>query len=157
MMAYEAKDFSGLLGTDGFSDALLNNHFKLYSGYVANTNKVAELLTTLEPGTPQYAELKRRFGWEFNGMRLHELYFHNISKEKKVLSEDSPLRKKIAEQFGGFQQWENDFKSLSGGQPLLVMDVFEHAFITDYGLNRASYLNAFMNAVDWEAVEKRVI
>lgn len=189
-MEYEAKDFSGLIGTEGFSDTLLKNHFKLYSGYVANTNKVAGLLKELEPGTPQYAELKRRFGWEFNGMRLHELYFGNISKGSKPLAGDSPLMERIAGQFGGYQQWENDFKStgsmrgigwvvlyhdkeadrlfnawidehglnhLSGCTPLLVMDVFEHAFITDYGLNKASYLNAFMNAVDWDAVGRRLI
>ena len=99
---YEAKDFSGILGTEGFSDTLLNNHFKLYQGYVANTNKVSDLLKSAEPGTPQYAEMKRRFGWEFNGMRLHEYYFGNISKEKKTLPEGSELYKKITRDFGSY-------------------------------------------------------
>ena len=68
-MNYEPKDFSNLLGTPGFSDTLLKNHFTLYQGYVTNTNKLVELLKTAEPGTPAYAELRRRFGWEWNGMR----------------------------------------------------------------------------------------
>jgi superoxide dismutase, Fe-Mn family len=76
-MAYGAKDFAFLLGMSGFSDTLLKNHFTLYQGYVTNTNKVMELLADLvkegKEGTPQFAELKRRQGWEFNGMRLHEL------------------------------------------------------------------------------------
>ena len=44
-MVYESKNFDNLLGLKGFSDSLLNNHFKLYQGYVTHTNKVVELLT----------------------------------------------------------------------------------------------------------------
>ena len=81
-MTYTAKDFSFLLGMKGFSDTLLKNHFTLYQGYVTNTNKVLDLLAALlkdgKEGTPEFAELKRRLGWEFNGMRLHELYFENL-------------------------------------------------------------------------------
>ncbi|MDP3957891.1 MAG: superoxide dismutase, partial [bacterium] len=77
-MKYEAKNFDHLLGTPGFSDALLKNHFTLYQGYVTNTGKLMELLKGKEPGTPEYNELKRRFGWDWTGMRLHELYFGNM-------------------------------------------------------------------------------
>ena len=57
---YTAKDFSHLLGLDGLSDALLNNHFTLYQGYVTNTNKLIDLMKEKEAGTPEYAELHRR-------------------------------------------------------------------------------------------------
>lgn len=191
-MAYEAKNFEYLLGTKGFSDQLLKNHFTLYQGYVANTNKVADLLMTLhkdgKAGTPEYAELKRRFGWEFNGMRLHEYYFKNMINGGKELDKNSPFFKKISEDFGSYENWENDFKAagamrgigwtmlyydpiagrlhncwinehdvghLSGAIPLLVMDVFEHAFMVDYGLKRADYINAFFNAIDWSVVANR--
>ena len=63
---YEQKDFAHLLGTPGFSDVLLTNHFTLYQGYVKNTNALIEKFKTLEIGTPEYAELHRRFGWEWN-------------------------------------------------------------------------------------------
>src|SRR4030066_2480379 len=73
-MTYTAKDYSKLIGMEGFSDALLKNHFTLYQGYVTNTNKVLDTLASMlnegKVGTPEYAELKRRMGWEFNGMRL---------------------------------------------------------------------------------------
>ncbi|MDP3917377.1 MAG: superoxide dismutase, partial [Nanoarchaeota archaeon] len=96
---YEAKNFEYLIGTNGFSEELLRNHFTLYNGYVANTNKVLDLLMNMtkedKMGTPEFAELKRRLGWEFNGMRLHELYFGNMSKDKKELPEDSELFKKM--------------------------------------------------------------
>jgi len=75
-MPYTAKDYSKLLGMEGFSETLLKNHFTLYQGYVTNTNKLVDTLAPLlkegKTGNPEYAEMKRRFGWEFNGMRLHE-------------------------------------------------------------------------------------
>ena len=81
-MPYAAKDFSSLIGMKGFSETLLKNHFTLYQGYVTNTNKLVDALAQMlregKTATPEYAELKRRFGWEFNGMRLHELYFENL-------------------------------------------------------------------------------
>ena len=191
-MTYTEQNFEHLLGTAGFSDQLLKNHFKLYGGYVANTNKLLDRLMTLvkegNTATPEFAELKRRFGWEFNGMRLHELYFGNMSKTKKNLPEHSPLYKKMVEIFGSgemcekafvatgsmrgigwvimnydlqskklFHTWinEHDVGHLIGTVPLLIMDVFEHAFMLDYGLNRADYIKAFLNAIDWDVVEGR--
>lgn len=79
---YIAKDYSKLIGMEGFSETLLRNHFTLYQGYVTNTNKILELLAQMmkedKASTPEWAELKRRMGWEFNGMRLHEYYFENL-------------------------------------------------------------------------------
>jgi Fe-Mn family superoxide dismutase len=136
-------------------------------------------------GTPHYAELKRRFGWEFNGMRLHEYYFENMTKNKVELNKDSAFYKKIQEDFGSWENWEKDFKStgamrgigwailyydpvakklfntwinerdvghLSACPIILIMDVFEHAFMIDYGLKRADYIEAFFNAIDWSIV-----
>ena len=188
---YSPKDYSALLGLPGMSDTLLNNHFTLYQGYVTNTNKVAERLEALrkegQTTTAEYMELKRRFGWEFNGMRLHELYFDNMSKAPAALSEGS-LKAQMVKNFGSYEEWEKDFLAtgamrgigwvilaydkegdvlfntwinehdlghLSTATPLLIMDVFEHAFMIDYGLKRVDYLAAFMKALDWSAVEKR--
>src|SRR5215467_6522159 len=100
-MPYTAINFDRLIGTPGFSDQLLKNHFTLYQGYVTNTNKVSDILATLgkegKQATPEYAELKRRFGWEFNGMRLHEIYFSNMTKTPSATPKDSALYKKIGE------------------------------------------------------------
>lgn len=192
-MAYGAKDFSFLLGMPGFSDTLLKNHFTLYQGYVNNTNKVMELLAGMvkdgKEGTPEFGELKRRLGWEFNGMRLHELYFANLGGDGD-LSKAPNLAKKKQDQFGSvemcakdfkatasmrgigwvvmyqdiesgllFNQWinEHDVGHPAGGNPILILDVFEHAFITDYGLKRADYIEAFFKNVKWDVVEKRLL
>ncbi|MCR4283722.1 MAG: Fe-Mn family superoxide dismutase [Parcubacteria group bacterium] len=192
-MKYETKNFEALIGTEGFSDTLLKNHFTLYEGYVANFNKLNDILIAMEKedkfGSPEFAELNRRFGWEFNGMRLHELYFGNISKVGKEINKNADLYKKIEEEWGSYDMWEKDFRSmgamrgigwvilyydkesgrlfnvwvnehdvghLSGATPLLVMDVFEHAFLTDYGLKRADYIANFMKVIDWNTVESRL-
>jgi Fe-Mn family superoxide dismutase len=192
-MTYQEKDFSSLIGTAGFSKALLENHFTLYKGYVANTNKVSGILKELadagKTAAPEFAELKRRFGWEFNGMRLHEYYFGNMSPAVKPFSDASAIGKKIIADFGSYAAWEKDFLGtgamrgigwvvlcqdpmngqlfnswinehdlgfLAGAKPLLVMDVFEHAFILDYGTKRADYLAAFMKAIEWNIVDYRL-
>lgn len=193
-MAYEPKNFDHLLGADGFSDQLLQNHFTLYQGYVKNTNALLQELRALadsgKAGTPGFAELKRRFGWEFNGMRLHELYFGNMAKGGTTCEESSAAWKQMDQDFGATEgSWKNDFKAVgamrgigwvvwaydkearrtfnvwinehdvghpAGCVPLLVMDVFEHAFMLDYGLKRADYIEAFFKAIDWEAVKARL-
>ncbi len=108
---YEAKNFERLLGTEGFSDVILRNHFTLYEGYVSNVNKVSEFLKTSETGIPPWNELKRRFGWEWNGMRLHELYFGNMAKGGVALDKKGAFAKKIADDFGSFELWEKDFRA----------------------------------------------
>ena len=45
----------------------------------------------------------------------------------------------------------------AGLNPILVLDVFEHAFMIDYGLKRADYIEAFFKNVKWEEVEKRFV
>lgn len=115
-MPYQAKSYNQLIGMEGFSKQLLENHFTLYQGYVTNTNKLADTLTQLlkdgKTGTPEYAELKRRFGWEFNGMRLHEYYFDNLGG-KEHLGNNTALHGAIEKQFGSYANWEADFRAVA--------------------------------------------
>jgi superoxide dismutase, Fe-Mn family len=189
---YEAQDFGKLKGMKGFSDKLLEMHFTLYQGYVKNTNLLLEQLSQMaaagQANTPAYAELKRRFGWEWNGMRLHELYFSNLGGQEP-LKQESKLMPKLAASFGSYDKWQADFRAtgamrgigwvvlyedpkngrlmnvwinehdvahLAGGNPLLIMDVFEHAYMPDYGLKKADYIDAFFANIDWTVVEGRL-
>ncbi len=191
-MAYAPKDFSKLIGMKGLSETLLKNHFTLYQGYVTNSNKVLDALAAMQKegkiGTPEYAELKRRLGWEFNGMRLHEYYFENLGGGKP-LDKTGKLGKKLAQDFGSYEDWEKDFRGTgamrgigwtilyvdtignrlinvwinehdaghpAGCAPVLILDVFEHAFMIDYGLKRADYIEAFFNNINWAAAEARL-
>jgi Fe-Mn family superoxide dismutase len=177
----------------GFSDKLLSDHFTLYQGYVKNTNslleKLAEEIEADRGGTPGFAEMKRRFGWEFDGMRLHEIYFEILSKVTSQLLASDPLHAQLVKDFGSFEAWTKDFRAtgamrgigwtalvwdpvgsrtfnvwiaehdgghLAGCPILLIMDVFEHAFLTDYGLKRADYIEAFFKVILWKRVSERL-
>jgi superoxide dismutase, Fe-Mn family len=110
-MPYNAKDYSKLIGMEGFSETLLKNHFTLYQGYVTNTNKLADTLAQMlkegKTAAPEYAELKRRFGWEFDGMRLHEYYFENLGA-KEAIGNSGKLAKKLTDAFGSYEEWEKE-------------------------------------------------
>ncbi|OGO36003.1 MAG: superoxide dismutase [Chloroflexi bacterium RBG_16_57_8] len=191
-MAYAAQDFGKLIGMKGFSETLLKNHFTLYQGYVTNTNKLIDSLMAIfkdgKTATPEYAELKRRFGFEFNGMRLHEYYFGNLGGNG-ALDKAGRLGKGLVDACGSYEAWEKDFKATgtmrgigwavlyqdnmsgnlfnlwineheighpAGCTPVLVMDVFEHAYMMDYGLKRADYIEAFFQNINWGEAEKRL-
>ena len=193
-MKYKTKNYEHLLGLAGFSDQLMKNHFTLYSGYVANFNKLNDILIAMEKdekhGTPEVAELNRRFGWEFNGMRLHEYYFENLAKEPSAIAQNSVLLEKINKEWDSYEEWEKDFRAMAaargigwvilyydieaerlfnvwinehdvghfaGAKPLLVMDIFEHAYMLDYGLKRADYIEVFFKAIDWKIVSSRLV
>ena len=188
---YTAKDYTKLIGMEGFSDTLLNNHFTLYQGYVTNTNKLLDTFAQLKDektATPEFAELHRRLGWEFNGMRLHEYYFENLGGKGQI-NKDGAFAKKLAQDFGSYETWEKDFRAIgtmrgigwaalyqdtAGGKLInfwinehdqghpagcaliLIMDVFEHAYMVDYGTKKPGYIDAFFKNVNWQAVEARL-
>lgn len=190
---YVAKDYSYLLGMEGFNDQLLQGHFKLYNNYVANVNKIIEILDDYASGNKKfdftYGALKMRFNWELDGLLLHELYFDNLGG-KGSLNSKSPIYQKIVADFGSFEAWKNDFIAtgsirgigysilyydpnghrlfniwvnehdaghLAGAVPLLVMDVFEHAYMPQYGLDKAKYIEAFFQNINWDVVEQRAL
>jgi len=186
-MNYETKNYEHLLGLSGITDVMLKNHLTLYAGYVTNTNKISDLLKLAKAGTPELNELKRRFGWEYNGMKMHELYFENLTKENQSVLGNGDLMNSIVKNFSSFENWLLDFRAtgtmrgigwviLTKGnngelfnawvgehdlgqmvsvKPLLIMDVWEHAYMTDYGLKRADYIEAFIKNVDWQVVQDR--
>lgn len=188
---YVAKNFSCLLSqVKGLDADLLKMHFTLYQGYVKNTNgllaSLSDLASNGKDTSYEYGALKRRLGWEFDGMRLHEYYFSNMGPSKR--DSDSSLSKMIAKHFGSFEKWkqeylatgairgigwvilyydtrerrlmntwinEHDLGHLSGCTPLLIMDVWEHAYITQFGLDRMKYMETFFQNINWKEVESR--
>jgi superoxide dismutase, Fe-Mn family len=194
---YEAKAFN-LSGLNGISDRTLEMHFKLYEGYVSNTNtlneKIAELLfdgRVDQEEMPAYSELSRRLGFEYNGMVLHEYYFGNMKQQGAGDPDKGSNFVKAAEaSFGSYDIWKADFVGIgkmrgvgwaicyenpangrlsnhwitlhevgnvAGFNPVLVMDVWEHAFLLDYKpAERPKYIEAFFSNIDWDACEKRL-
>ncbi len=188
---YQAQDYSRILGMEGISDQTLQNHFKLYQGYVTNVNTLMtrshELFDEGKERSVDNAEIRRRVGFEFCGMRLHEYYFENL-KGNGQIEQKSWLQQQLQRDFGSIENWKKDFIAigamrgvgwailfydtrqdhlmntwitlhqdniLPGVQPLLVMDVWEHAFLLDYGLERAKYIDAFFANINWQEVAHR--
>jgi len=196
MKQYKEQAFD-LKGLDGISDAQIAEHLKLYAGYVKQVNKLNEELSELlghgkASGTsPEFAELTRRLGFEYNGMILHEYYFSNLRKAADPRPQaNSGLAQALSESFGSVELWQTDFQAMgdmrgigwvilfedpattrltnhwitlhqdgvpAGFKPLLVMDVWEHAFMRDYqATDKAKYVQAFFRNIDWQMVERRL-
>jgi superoxide dismutase, Fe-Mn family len=195
--AYKEQSFDNLRGLDGISDEQIAEHLKLYAGYVKQVNTLNEELAQLlgkgkaSGKDPEFAELTRRLGFEYNGMILHEYYFSNLRRAAEPApAASSGLGKALAEAFGSVEAWKTDFQAMgdmrgigwvilfedpatdrltnhwvtlhqdgvpAGFKPLLVMDVWEHAFMRDYkATEKAKYVEAFFRNIDWPAVERRL-
>ena len=195
---YKPKQFD-LSGLNGISDQTLEMHFKLYEGYVTNTNTLTQKITEFlrdgkvdQEEMPAYSELTRRMGFEYNGMVLHEYYFGNMKKGSTTTDPEqkSEFRRLAEQSFGSYDVWKADFVSVgkmrgvgwaicyqdpihetlsnhwitlhevgnvAGFVPVLVMDVWEHAFLLDYKpAERPKYIEAFFSNIDWAAAEGRL-
>lgn len=116
MTEYTAKTFS-VPELRGISTKTIEEHLKLYAGYVKHTNliltKIQELKQDAEANAYALGEINRRLGFEYNGMRNHEVYFSLLEGGTKELSSESALGKKIAEQWGSFDAWMIEFKAIA--------------------------------------------
>src|SRR5918997_4765625 len=195
---YKPRQFD-LSGLNGISDQTLDMHFKLYEGYVKETNNLTTRISEfLKDGkvdhdeTPAYSELTRRLGFEYNGMVLHEYYFGNMKRQGAVDPDKTSAFYKAAEaSFGSYDIWKADFVGIgkmrgvgwaicyqnpangrlsnhwitlhetgnvAGFTPILVMDVWEHAFLLDYKpAERPKYIEAFFSNIAWGEVERRLV
>lgn len=194
---YEAKPYD-LHGLTGISDQTLAMHIKLYEGYVAEVNNLTGRINDLlidgkidDEESTMYVACKRRLGFEYNGMLLHEYYFDSLKVGGSPEPEShSTFRSAAEESFGTYETWKVDFMSIgkmrgvgwaicylnpyngrlsnhwitlhedgnvAGFTPVLVMDVWEHAFMLDYQpAERGEYMKAFFSNIDWKAVERRL-
>ena len=196
--SYKARQFI-LCGLYCISDETLEMHFKLYEGYVKETNNLTDRITKfIEDGNvdqeemPAYSELTRRLGFEYNGMVLHEYYFDNLKSGGGTgdPTQTAQFAKAAESSFGSYEIWKADFVgigkmrgvgwaicyqnpvnqrlsnhwitlhetgNIAGFRPILVMDVWEHAYLLDYKpAERPKYIEAFFSNIDWTMVENRL-
>jgi superoxide dismutase, Fe-Mn family len=136
----------------GISAKTIEEHLKLYAGYVKNANLIHSRLETLsrDPETNSYeiAELQRRFSFEWGGMRNHECYF-SLLEEKTTPDPDSGLFKAIEQQWGSIDGWKQTFSTLALirgiGWAVLYWDREQKALI--HGWIDEQHIGALINAV----------
>jgi Fe-Mn family superoxide dismutase len=191
-MQYTEKKFT-VPTLDGISAKSVEEHLGLYAGYVKNFNAISaaieELLHDADKNALAIAELRRRHSFEFDGMKLHELYFPQLEGARTALNEDSGLAKAITLHWGStdaavtrlrqtaamrgpgwsmlYYNPENKAFHMSfvGEQhnghfttlPIIVaLDVWEHAFLLDYGAQgKGKYVDAFFKNLNWKVIEER--
>ncbi len=190
-MNYEPRTFS-IPTLEGISQKSVDEHLQLYQGYVKNFNAISQKLVEYgmedsEKHAHALAELVRRRSFEFDGMRLHELYFAQFEGGAKPLDAQSPLGQQLAGEYKGFflqyfkavgnmrgpgwallywdpvagqflvgfsgEQHQGHFATLP---IILAMDVWEHAFLLDYGaVGKAKYIDAFIANLNWDVIAQR--
>ncbi len=125
----------------GISKKTIEEHLKLYSGYVKNANlineKMGEYAKDIEGNLYILGELNRRFSFEYNGIRNHEVYFSSLEGGPTTLSETSLLKKEISETWGSFEGWLAGFKKLAAttrgiGWAVLWYDRTDKKLITSW-------------------------
>lgn len=191
-MEYTAKTFT-IPTLDGISQKSIDEHLGLYQGYVKNFNAFSALMPEYakdsEKNALALAEIFRRRSFEFDGMRLHELYFEQfeggptpqpttgplfeaLTKEYQNPEHLIPYMKAIANTRGpgwAMLYWDPIGKSLLAGfvgeqhqghfatlPIVLALDVWEHAYVLDYGATgKGKYVDSFFKNLNWQVVDNR--
>lgn len=170
---------------------LSEHHDVLYAGYVKKYNEICEKLKTtdLEVANGAYSEIRElqlEKSFALNGVKLHELYFDNMTETTKQC--DGKIKELIEAKWGSVEAWSKEFAATGissrgwvvlgwdndqgqldtylcdvhnqGGiwntAPVLIMDVYEHAYFLDYATARKDYISAFMKLIDWDVVNARI-
>ncbi len=179
MKKFEEKKFN-IPALKGISAKTIEEHLKLYAGYVKNLNETLEGRQDI-----------RRLGFEYNGMRNHEVYFRNLEGGAKELSESSSLKKQILSDLGSFDAWLTSFKALALTRGIgwamlyydrkdktlistwveeqhisqlqdcsliLALDMWEHSFVADYQPSgKKNYVEDFFLNLNWEKIEENFV
>jgi superoxide dismutase, Fe-Mn family len=191
-MEYTAKKFD-LPALEGISEKSVEEHLSLYAGYVKNFNAISaaieDLLKDADKNALAIAELRRRHSFEFDGMKLHELYFPQFEGSSTPLTAGAPLAEALIKHWGSLEAAEQRVRqtgmmrgpgwsilyynpengafhmSFVGEQHqghfatlpiILALDVWEHAFLLDYGAQgKGKYIDAFFKNLNWSVIEKR--
>ncbi len=114
-MRYEPLTFE-IPTLEGISQETIDNHIGLYQGYVKHVNLIHEKIAAFgsdpENNAFAIAEMQRRLGFEFGGMRNHEYYFAQFEGGSKELLE-STLKSKLETQWGSVDAWYREFRRIA--------------------------------------------
>ncbi len=189
---YEAKKFRSFdVELAGISKKTMEEHYKLYQGYVNKANEIHEKLAALDKdpakANPTYSEirvLKVELTRAVGGVKNHEMYFSLLGGSGGAPT--GKLADLIKRDFGAVEEWQKDLKATAiaargwawtawdwdtmrlfnyigdeqntfpiwNANPIVALDVFEHAYYYDFQTAKAAYIDTFFKNLDWKTVEK---
>ncbi len=160
-MTYTAKTFN-LPTLEGISEKQIKVHLALYEGYVKHVNLIMEMSkmygkTEDEGGKYSLAEFRRRFAFEFNGMRMHEYYFEQFEGVKGG-SPESALAKAASEKYGSGDDFIKHIKDVAGTRGIGWVAVYADpiaktihtTFVGDHELGQLAGLPVVLALDLWE-------
>ncbi|MFZ3044075.1 MAG: Fe-Mn family superoxide dismutase, partial [Minisyncoccia bacterium] len=160
-MTYTEKTFN-LPALSGISDKQIKVHLALYEGYVKHVNLVMSMIkayggTEDEGGKYAVHELRRRFAFEFDGMRLHELYFEQLEGSQTSLTADGALESAIKEKYGE-KTLETHIREVAGSRGIGWVVVYADprantihtVFVNDHELGQLAGLPILLALDMWE-------
>lgn len=149
----------------GISTKTVEEHLKLYSGYVKGANLIQEKIDSLRTTEDEIAkntylisELQRRFSFEFDGIRNHEYYFEQFEGGPQSKNDQSELVAKIKETWGTYEAWLLRFKEIAMmrgvGWAVLYFDkktnTLNHSWIEEQHLGHLSGASVLLALDMWE-------
>lgn len=110
---YEAKKFNSIKALEGISQKTMEDHYKLYEGYVKKANEIEEKLKMVDKGAAnqvysELRELKLEYSFAVGGVKNHEVYFGHLGGTGGEPSGN--LMEMIKRDFGSFDAWKEDLK-----------------------------------------------
>ena len=159
-MHYEAKTFA-IPELTGISQETIDLHLGLYQGYVKHVNLINDKIKAFgaDPENNSYAiaEMQRRLGFEFGGMRNHEYYFTQFEGEPEALK-DGKLKEMIEKQWGSFENWHKEFVNIAMtrgvGWAMLYIDrstdQLVHTWVDEQHLGQLADLDIVLALDMWE-------
>jgi len=156
-----------------FSPMQLSEHYVLYTRYVDCINRVNKSLLSnsiYSICNPNYSDVRSAVKSKtfcFDAVKLHELYFENLTGNSNFLDKFECIAlsmhgwvlfcyDRYSKDFYIYGQDSHDEGVMLFAEPLIVLDVYEHAYMIDYGINRKDYVEAFISNLDFGVVNKRL-
>lgn len=161
-MTYSSKTFN-LSTLKGISDKQMKVHLALYESYVKHVNLIMEKIKTLKEADAEgnaylIAELRRRFAFEFDGMRLHEYYFEQFEGGQTSLTEGGALAVTARAKYGSGENFIKHIREVAGTRGIgwVVVsgdsraNTIHTVFVNDHELGQLAGLPILLALDLWE-------